>query len=267
MFRLFKPQPLLDEEIILWLFETYEWALKNFDADVFFQETVLVKPSNQFFPGEENTAQGMAKLIFTQVKEYAGVSHWPCELIDEANLTSLSRPQIKIEGPMRGKASLPQKVEQEHGRFVVIYHQFQLNDPEVLIASYAHTLAYYLGLMAHEPPPGGTENLPHATELLSIFMGFGVIMANSANTSKIRSCGSCSGPAVERQNFLSQFDSTYALAIFTLLKKQDVNDVSRSLKKNLRPFFKKAIKDITTRQALLDKLSNYQVATLPKAAS
>lgn len=257
---------LLDEDIIFWLFETYEWALKNFDANVFFNETILVKPTNDFFSGKENSAEGMANLIFERVKEYSGVSHWPCYLIEESEVTSLSRPQIKIEGPMRGQNSVKQPEPGENGQFVVIYSQFQLNDPEVLIASYAHTLAYYLGLMAQVPPPGGNENLPHATELLAVFMGFGVIMANSANTRKIRSCGSCSGPAVERTNYLSEFDTCYALAIFTRLKGLNEKDVVNSLKKNLRPFFKKALKDVNNYQDLFDKLLKLQPKQLSQAS-
>ena len=255
-------QPLLDEEIILWLFDTYEWALTNFGADVFFKETVLVKPTNEFFGGEENTAEGMANLIFERVKAYAGVTHWPCKLVEEVSITSLSRPQIKIEGSIRGQKAIPQVAAGESDKFVVIYNQFQLNDPEVLIATYAHSLAYYLGLMAPTAPPGGSENLPHATELLAVFMGFGVIMANSANTRKIRSCGSCSGPAVERTNYLSEFDTCYALAIFTQLKGLDNNGVRHSLKKNLRPFFKKAVKDIESREKLYSRLKDWQQQNL-----
>lgn len=254
MFGLLKKQPLLDEDIIIWLFETYAWALKNFDADVFFNETVLVKPTNDYFGGEENSADGMAHLIFNRVKQYAGVSHWPCNLVDEASVTSLSPPQIKIEGPMRGSKGITPVDVAENGKLVVIYNQFQLNDPEVLIASYAHTLAYYLGLMTPTEPPGGSENLPHATEMLAVFMGFGVIMANSANTRKIRSCSSCSGPAVERQNYLSEFDTCYALAIFTKLKGINEKDVTSSVKKNLRPFFKKALKDVASRKAEFEPL-------------
>jgi len=258
MLGLFKKQPLLDEEIILWLFDTYRWALKNFEADVFFNETVLVKPNNQFFAGEENSADGMANLIFTKVKEYAGVSHWPCQLVEESQLTSMVRPELKIEGPARGRKGLPQVLAPDSDPLLVTYNQFQLTDPEVLIATYAHTLAYYLGMMAPEPPPGGQENLPHATELLAVFMGFGVIMANSANTSKIRSCASCSGPAVERTNFLSQFDTCYALAIFAHLKGLEKNDVLSSLKKNLRPFYKNALKELSSRGQVLNQLKHTQ---------
>jgi len=256
MFGFLKTPPLLDEDIISWLFQTYAWALKNFDAEVFLKETVLVKPTNAYFGGEASSADGMAHLIFNRVKEYAGVRHWPCLLMEESAVTELSRPQITIRGPLRGENSLEQADDiAEKDRFIVLYNQFQLNDPEVLIASYAHTLAYYLGLMVAVPPPGGRDNLPHAAELLAVFMGFGVIMANSANTRKIRACGSCSGPAVERQNYLSAFDSCYALAIFTKLKGLNEKEVVSSVKKNLRPFLRKAIKDVADRETQYKQLA------------
>jgi len=258
MFSIFKKPPILDDEIVLWLFDTYRWSLTNFNAQYFYSDTQLILPNNSYFSGEENTAEGMAKLIFSQVKKYAGMSHWPCDLVDENEYVPRTPPKIAIKGPIRGNDLVLQDEDSFEGKFVVTYNRFQLNDPEVLIASYAHTLAFYLGLMAETPPPGGKENLPHATELLAIFMGFGVIMANSANTRKIRSCGSCSGPAVERANYLSEFDTCYALAIFSTLKKIDQKNVISGLKKTLRPFYKNALKDVNNRQTLLDQLAQIE---------
>ena len=67
--KFLKPKAVLDEETTLWLFDTFAWALRNLDARVFYEETILVTPSNQHFPGTENSAHGMANLIFSQVKE------------------------------------------------------------------------------------------------------------------------------------------------------------------------------------------------------
>ena len=81
-----------------------------------------------------------------------------------------------------------------------------------------------------------------------------MMMADSANTAKIRSCSSCSGPAIERENFLSQFDITYALAIFCCLKGIPVSDAVKNLKSSLRPFFKKAMKDVLRKKPQLRHL-------------
>ena len=108
--------------------------------------------------------------------------------------------------------------------------------------------------MSKEPPPGGVENWPHITEVVAVFMGFGLMMANSANTVKIRYCGSCSGPAVERGNALSQYDITYALAIFCCLKEIPMREVLVNLKKSLRPFYKKAAKEVMNKTEELNRI-------------
>ena len=206
--KLLKPKALLDEETTLWLFDTFTWALRNLDARVFYDETILVTPSNQHFPGTENSAHGMANLIFSQVKAHAGLKHWPTKL---TNVAPVEAPKIEIKGALRGSKGIMPGGGTAH-QLLVAYNPDQLRDPQVLIADFAHVLAHYLGSMSKEPPPGGVENWPHITEVVAVFMGFGLMMANSANTVKIRSCGSCSGPAVERSNALSQYDITYALA-------------------------------------------------------
>ncbi|MBL1275929.1 MAG: hypothetical protein COB30_007565 [Ectothiorhodospiraceae bacterium] len=256
--RFFKPPQLLDEPSIEWMFDTFEWALRNFDASVFFNETILVTPSNAHFPGSGSNAEGMASLIFDQVKQYAGMQHWPYRLVDASSIESIPSVRVQIEGPVRGAAGVLAKVDDESQKLVVAYHQEYLHAPEVLIADYAHTLAHYLGTTAAEPPPGGEGNWPHVTELLAVFLGFGVVMADSANTAKIRSCGSCSGPAIERANFLSEYDITYAMAIFCSLKAIPVRDAAPQLKSSLRPFFKKAMKDVARRKPPLLQISKEQ---------
>jgi hypothetical protein len=251
--KILRPKAVLDEETTLWLFDTFAWALRNLEAGVFYDETILVTPSNEHFPGTENTAHGMANLIFNQVKEYAGLKHWPTKLISMAEGTPGRQPKIEIKGALRGSKGIMPDYAVSH-RLVIAYNPGQLRDSEVLIADYAHMLGHYLGSMSQELPPGGVENWPHVTEVVAVFMGFGLMMANSAHTVKIRSCGSCSGPAVERSNALSQYDITYALAIFCGLKGIPTRDVLVHLKKSLRPFYKKAAKEVMRQTKELNRI-------------
>jgi len=251
--KLLKPKAVLDEETTLWLFDTFAWALRNLEAGVFYDETILVTPSNQHFPGSETTAHGMANLIFSQVKEYAGLRHWPTKLTNIAGGRPVESPKIEIKGALRGAKGIMPTGEPVH-QLHIAYNPDQLRDSEVLIADFAHVLGHYLGSMSKEPPPGGVENWPHITEVVAVFMGFGLMMANSANTAKIRSCGSCSGPAVERSNALSQYDITYALAIFCCLKEIPTKEVLVHVKKSLRPFYKKAAKEVMNKTNELNRI-------------
>lgn len=74
-------------------------------------------------------------------------------------------------------------------------------------------------------------------------MGFGLMFANSAFEVPARSCGSC-GPQAQRRSYLTQYESTYALVIFSALKGIPAKEMVPHLKKPLRSFFRKCIKEV-----------------------
>jgi hypothetical protein len=250
---LFKPSPVLDEESVVWLFDLYEWALQNFGADIFFEQSVLVVPSNQFFPGTADSTAGMAQIIFDKVKEYAALKHWPCRLTTEQSCATES-VRIALSGAIRdANGHEPANVPDEES-LPVVYDPRQVNNPEAIIATFAHTLAHYLGAMAHSVPPGAKENWPQATEVLAVFLGFGVMFSNSAFVYRNVTCGSCQPNTVNRQSWLSQYDITYALAIFAVLKNIPAGQVTKHLKASLRSFFKKAYKEVKKRDKDINRL-------------
>lgn len=254
---LFKSRPVLDEESIVWLYDLYEWALQNFDADIFFNQSILVVPSNQYFPGTANSNSEMAWLIFDKVREYAALKHWPCQLT--SNKSCQTQPaRLMLSGSLRDANGIEQKDTPPEERLLVLYDPRQVNNPEAIIATFAHTLSHYLATMAETLPPGGEGNWPQATEVLAVFLGFGLMFSNSAFVYRNVTCGSCQPTTVNRQSFLSQYDVTYALAIFAVLKEIPTGQVTKHLKKSLRSFFKKAYKDVSKREKDLDRLRSYK---------
>jgi len=107
MFHLFgKSKPLLEDSSVQWLFAAYGWALRHFDAALFFRETRLVLPDNRHFPGRADTLEGMAELIFARVKDYAGVAHWPTRLVLPNSCSLVETPQVQIKGALRGPGGI-----------------------------------------------------------------------------------------------------------------------------------------------------------------
>ena len=262
LFGLLKEKPLLEEDSIQWLFETYEWALTNFGSDVFHNETTMILPTNEYFPGNVNNAHDMATVIFDQVKKYAGLTHWPCKLLDQSSSNIETPPKVMIEGAVRGSRGIAPDSVADENKLLITYHPDQLKNPEALIASYAHMLSHYLGSMAQQPSPGGEEFWPQTTEVLAAFMGFGLIFSNSAYTFKRNTCGSCAGAVPNRSGYLSQFEMTYAFAIFCALKNIPNKDVLPHLKKSLRTFFKKSVIDINKRNHTLALLKKNDTSLL-----
>ena len=277
MLNLFnRNKQLLDEEIIEWIFNCYAWTLEEFDQDVFFNETILVIPDNKHFPGKETSAEGMASLIFEQVKNYAGMAHWPTQLYDlvESNGQIPQNQPVMIDGALRGKnvqakenkqgetialahstpsvmfhSTMPvSSIPQPSSHIAFGYHPQQLKSPEGIIAHFAHGLSHHLAGTAKTLPPGGADYMSMAGELTGIFMGFGIMFANSAVVPRTGGCGGCGGgQSPVRQVFLSEEEATYALAVFCHLKSIESREATRHLKKHLRGFFKDAIKDCQRR--------------------
>jgi len=254
MFSVFTPKPLLEESSTQWMFDVYAWALENFDAALFYQQTVLVLPSNQFFPGRVDNEFDMAQLIFDRVKKYASVSHWPTQIIDQSSCLLGEPSMLQLTGPLRGEKLPTEIVTDEGQRLQIPFNPQLVSNPEGMIASFAHTLAHYLGQMAQTPPPGGVEYWPHVTEMLATYLGFGLMFANSAYTFR-GGCGSCYNPNAIRDAYLSEQQAVYALAIFAVLKNIPNAQVTAHLKGHLRGFYKKAVKEISRRGDDLNRLT------------
>jgi len=257
MFGLFENKPVLEESQSQWLFDVYAWSLDNFDAKVFYNNTVLVLPTNEFFPGRVDNQQGMAELIFDKVKSYACISHWPTEVVDQSVCAIPNTPRIEVAGSLREPNAVVAEPVAEGQRLQIPYNPQQVSNPEGMVASFAHTSAHYLGQMAKQPPPGGTEYWPHVTEVLATYLGFGLMFANSAYTFR-GSCASCYNPNAVRDAYLSEQQSVYSLAIFAVLKQIPNKQITPHLKGHLRSFYKKAVKEIKGRQQDLALLNQQQ---------
>lgn len=251
---LFQRRPLLDDTYAGWMFDVYAWALRNFDATMFRDETLLVTPTNRHFPGKASSPEEMARLIYDRVVTYAGMTHWPLRLLPPNSCVLEPVADIRIASGARGSRAVA--TDTSSASLAISYDPDHLNNPEVMIAGFAHSLAHYLGISASEPPPGGAENWPHVTELLAVFLGFGLMLANTALILPRGGCGG--GPVVRRQAYVSQHDITYALAIFSTLKNLQKGQVMPHLKKSLHGHFKQALREVGTRHAQrLQALEHY----------
>ncbi len=257
VFGLFNKQPVIDPSSSEWIFSAYGWALQNFDADLFYNDTVLVCPTDEFFPDKVHSVQGMAESIFERVKVYAGISHWPTLVQDQSMCQLTEAQQIRIQGALRGPDGITDESVGDSQRLVIPYNPQQINNPEGMIATYAHILSHHMGKMAKTPPPGGIDYWPQATELLAVFLGFGFMFANSAYNFR-GGCGSCYNPYAQRDAYLSEAEATYTLALFCQLKGIPTAEVTPHLKKYLRGIYRQSVKEISNQVPQLDRLKQIE---------
>lgn len=242
MLGFFTSKPLLDEGTTQWLYDAYAWALAAFDARHFRERTELITPTDRHFPDRAGQPGEAAAQVFARVQDHAGMRQWPCALLAYEQGDPLpALPALAIEGGPRGDGG---RVVTGNGEPVRIAYDPQLaRNPGLMVAYFAQSLAGLLEHGATQPPPGGEDYRRHATDLLAIFLGFGLFMANNAFSVQRGGCGGCGG-STQAFGSLTEDEMTYALAIFCMLKDLPAAAAEPHLKKTLQPFFRKAMKEV-----------------------
>lgn len=244
LFKKLFGEVLPPDEMILWLFDTYEWLLRfRGGINEFKRQRKLILPINENFTITEKTPEGIARELFDHVKWYARMEDWNCKLQahDDSEMAQQIRPLHNMrpdEGVISAAGTF--SMAWDHSMTTITYSPHQLENYASLVATFAHELShFYLATVPFAPPAGPTAE-EHATDVCAVHMGFGIFLANTAISYS-------NGAVVARKGYLGEVALSYALAIFTALRQVPAKDVCRHLNSNPRSFFKSAVRDIDKR--------------------
>jgi hypothetical protein len=214
-----RPKPFLDDTRRNWQFDAFAWLLRNGGGYPRFEGTALVLPVEAHFPDAGMSGNAAATALFRRVRDHAGMADWPCAVEPAARGPRSAAP-----------ASIP-----------VIRYEPAEESPLSLVPCLARALAGFFVETFDEPPPGGAALSEPAIDLATVFMGFGVFLANSAFESA-------------RQYDLNEGELVHALAIFCLLRKMDTASVEPHLNAHLRKYLRLASRDLVQYKARFQKL-------------
>ncbi len=236
----FGKSTFLDPDDEDWQIETWRWFLKEFGGLSRLQRTELVTPSKEFFPATDQTGDEQIAHIFNCVKDLAGMRDWPSELVAQPHRAELKVGEVTalkpISQPPAGTFRL------EGNQAVISYDPSNVANPVALIATLIHELAHYRLVSVFENIPGGKEVHEYTTDLLTVFLGFGLFSTNSAfNFSQHHGAGS-QGWQYSRHGYLGERGFIFALAIFLELKRQTEDAAKPYLKSHLNVDLAKALK-------------------------
>ena len=233
-------QPVVDSATEEWLLDTFLWAYHEFDGALLLEDMQFIFPNAEFFPQQVSSIEQMASYVFKQVVGYSGMKAWPLQLVGPGQMTQQNFPLLEFENAKRGESA---KLLSYSGSLQVSFNPNQINQPQDLVASFAQSLAHINVIQSRSLPPGGKELLPQAVDLLACFLGFGVMMANTAYQFK-GGCGSCYNPYANRSASLSEAELTYVLALLLKIKKLPLSHIQSHLKPHLKGMLKKAAKQL-----------------------
>lgn len=210
----------------------------------------VVQPDAAHFPDPFDGTPTAAQLMFNRICRYMQVEPSRIDLEIFADETEELREILPYwtHGP-GGCAGMYTHDSDSNGdmagderlRMTVAIRSTQLKDPHALVATMAHEVGHVIllggGLLDNRTP----DHEP-LTDLLTVFLGFGIFNANASARFRQFQDERRQGWSMQRLGYLPEEAYGYALAKFCLERGEDRPDWVRHLSTNVRAYYKSSLK-------------------------
>jgi hypothetical protein len=211
---------LVPDETADWTCETFAWLISELGPKTFFEDTLLVLPTREFFTAPGGESHATAEAVFADVKRHMGMENWPCRLIRQD-----SDPDAHVGvGLMVKDAPLSPggTFSAAEGVIEISYDPGLMKTPVAFIQMLSHELSHYLLAPHVEKMPGGEELHELATDLAAIYAGFGVLQLEGGMVAGGYQSGFEMGWQIGNLGYLSSENRAFALALFLAAKDLDI---------------------------------------------
>jgi hypothetical protein len=213
-----------------WLLEIWAYFLRNLGGIDDLRLSPIVTPSREFFPPTSAKGHARAEHVFACVRQHARLEDWHCKLAAQPE-----RPKTRVGEYLVVKHDTNESPLGTFGvdgnEVLITYDPASVDNTFTLVATLAHELAHYLLGSVREEPPGGEDLHEFATDLMTIYLGFGIFGANSAFNFRQHGDFMSQGWQSAGQGYLGEREWAFGLAMFLELR----NDPSDTLREFLKP--------------------------------
>jgi len=241
----FSPKLPVDDAERLWIDEGFRRLEKMLGRSRLLEATVIL-PDDEHFPDSYDKTPAAAEKLFQRICAYMQVDRSRIDLDVFPDETEELREILPYwSGNSNGCAGLyaatepsEQKRPREDEHMLIALKSSLLKDPLPLVATIAHELGHVI-LLGGKLMDRTPDHEP-LTDLLTVFLGFGIFTANSsAHFTQYRDAGR-HGWSMRRLGYLRQEVFGYALARFADERGEKKPDWSRHLSTNVRAYFKRS---------------------------
>ena len=235
----------LEKDLQDWHVDCWSWLMRWGARHRAIDYTSLILPTPQFFPKSGAEGHARAVHIFNTVKRLAGMEEWPAKLIQQERIQRELGPMQHVEHGRTCAGTFSQR----DNTALITYDPDKLKQPVHLVATFAHELGHYFlyGFPVLIQP---REMEEHATDVSTIYLGFGLFGANTALN--FRQHGGFDGWSTQRLGYLSEAEWVFGLAMFGALSGDGVERMKDHLKPTMWGEVKRAAK-IIERDGLAEK--------------
>lgn len=217
-----------------WIERSMRWFVGEFGTMPLNREVIL--PTDEFFPGAYQGTEGDVRLVLDRVCLYMGVDPDRVEfeyLTDSDEELRRNSPYFGA-GPFHGAAG---HYRRENGRTVIAVSGTQATDPTALVATIAHELGHER-LIGEYRVTGHERDHEPLTDLLTVYLGFGVFNANAA----LRFSQNNQGWRTQRLGYLDERMFGYGLAHYAWLRGESNPPWAKHLDTNPRAYVKRSLR-------------------------
>jgi len=252
MLTLFAKLPITEDERV-WVDEGFRRLDTLLGSHRHLQSKVVL-PRDEDFPDPYRNSPAAAERLFHRICTYMLVDSSSidfevfqddaAEMRDLLPISGHSKSRfpagLYIPGSSDSDPAYPEQPLQHPkilaARPVIAVLSSKLRDPLVLIATIAHEIGHIILLRDVRLDPETPDHEP-LTDLLTIYLGFGVFTANSALQFRQFQNETKQGWSTSRLGYLSQEILGYALARSAVIRGEEKPQWSRHLSTNVRTYF------------------------------
>lgn len=214
-----------------WLEGRTRWLVGEFGLSAA-RSARMVLPTPEFFPDPYDATRPAARRLIARVCRYMGVD--PTGL--EVGFLDAGAPPG--EGHREWAAGL---YESDGFSVRVSIDEASLADPLAVVATAAHELAHVL-LLGQGRLYGDEPDNEQVTDLLTVYLGFGVFTANSRVRDRTTRSVASEQWSISRLGYLDQPQVGYALALWARLRGEGNPPWSRHLCADVRAYLKRGLR-------------------------
>lgn len=233
-----------------WLESGMGWLAKEFGWDRLCTAQVVL-PTSEFFPDRFTGKPEDVRAMLDRVCSYMDVRSETVELdfyVDR-------NPVYDGRSPKR-TAGL---YEQRGGKHHVWIESGTIADPLALAATIAHEVGH-VRLLGEGRISPDDENHEPLTDLLTVFLGLGVLTSNSVVREKYWHAGNTMGWSIGRGGYLTMLQFGYALALFAHVREEWKPTWSKELRLDVRTPFLQGARFLTETQAPTFEVKQFSIA-------
>ncbi len=199
----------------------------------------VVLPTRDFFPSQWNSPEEGVEILLGRVCTLLNI---PRERIDLSIEYDEEAPQPMIGIPVRSEGYVGRyHQDTEAGRERVTVRLGAHSDPISVVSTLVHELCHVL-LLGDGKIGREVEDGEPLTDLLTVFLGFGIFSANAVFRYATYSDGRGQGWSMRRQGYLSEAELAYSLALWTRRRGELKPAWNKHLRGNARAYFDRSLR-------------------------